>query len=165
MALKACATPEYGRRTGSAFAPLVDTGATVEERLTPALRRCQTRAVLRIGSIIINVADMNRAAEFWGTALGYGIRGGSVNEDESTVLVPAEAKCPAVTLDTSDRMHLDLHVDSGEELVAEVDRLVSLGARQVDWTYPDGAAFVVLADTEGNLFCVVNVGKRRHEPR
>ena len=59
-------------------------------------------------------------------------------------------------------MHLDLHVDSEEELVAEVGRLVSLGARQADRTYPDGAAFVVLTDTEGNLFCVVDVGKRRH---
>ena len=110
---------------------------------------------------MMNVSDMNRAAEFWSMALGYGIRGGSVNDDESTVLVPAEAKCPAVTLDGNDRMHLDLHVDSQEELVAEVDRLVSLGARQADWTYPDGAAFVVLADTEGNLFCVVNVGDSR----
>jgi hypothetical protein len=26
----------------------------------------------------------------------------------------------------------------------------------VDWAYPDGADFVVLADTEGNLFCVIN---------
>ncbi len=97
-------------------------------------------------------------------ALGYEIRGGSVNDEESTVLVPAEANWP-VTLDSHDRMHLDLHVESEEELVTEVDRLVSLGARQADWTYPDGAAFVVLTDTEGNLFCVVNVGKRRHSAR
>jgi hypothetical protein len=55
-------------------------------------------------------------------------------------------------------MHLDLHVDSQEELGAEVDRLVGLGARHVDWTHPDGAAFVVLTDTERDLFCVVNVG-------
>ena len=116
--------------------------------------------MLRIGSVIVNVSDMSRAAEFWRAALGFGIRGGSVLEDESTVLVPADAKCPALTLDVSDRMHLDLHVDSAEELVTEVDRLVSLGARRVDWTYPEGAAFVVLIDTEGNLFCVVNVGKR-----
>ena len=98
--------------------------------------------MLRIGSIIINVSDMNRAAEFWGMALGYGIRGRSVNDDESPVLVPAEAKCPASTLDGNDRMHLDLYVESEEELVAEVDRLVNLGARQADWTYPEGAAFV-----------------------
>jgi hypothetical protein len=62
-------------------------------------------------------------------------------------------------------MHLDLHVDSEEELGAEVDRLVGFGARHVEWPYPDDAAFVVLTDTEGNLFCVVNVGKRRHSAR
>jgi predicted enzyme related to lactoylglutathione lyase len=124
-----------------------------------------TGAMLRVGSININVSDMNRAAEFWSMALGYGIRGGSVNDDESAVLVPAEANCPAVTLDSDDGMHLDLYVESEEELVAEVDRLVGLGARQADWSYPDGAAFVVLTDTEGNLFCVANVGTRRHSAR
>jgi hypothetical protein len=33
---------------------------------------------------------------------------------------------------------------------------VSLGATRVDWDYPDDADFVVLADTEGNLFCVID---------
>ena len=116
--------------------------------------------MLRIGSIIINVSDTSRAAEFWKAALGYGVRGGAVCEDESTVLRPSVAEGPAITLDGDDRMHLDLHVDSKEELAAEVARLVTLGARRVDWTYPDGATFVVLADTEGNLFCVVNAGDK-----
>jgi hypothetical protein len=39
-----------------------------------------------------------------------------------------------------------------------VERLIGLGARQVEWEYPDDANFVVLADTEGNVFCVVNAG-------
>jgi hypothetical protein len=59
-------------------------------------------------------------------------------------------------------MRLDLHVASEAEQHAEVQRLISLGARRVDWAYPDGARFVVLSDTEGNLFCVVNTeGGRR----
>jgi hypothetical protein len=38
-----------------------------------------------------------------------------------------------------------------------VERLVSLGARRVeDWEYPEDADFVVLADPDGNLFCVVD---------
>ena len=45
---------------------------------------------------------------------------------------------------------------SEQEQLAEIDRLISLGARRVEWVYPEGAIFVVLADTEGNLFCVVN---------
>jgi hypothetical protein len=39
-----------------------------------------------------------------------------------------------------------------------VERLIDLGAHRVEWHYSDDASFVVLADTEGNLFCVVNVG-------
>jgi hypothetical protein len=73
---------------------------------------------------------------------------------------PRATTGPAITLDGDDQMHLDLHVDSKEELAAEVARLVALGARWVDWTYPDAATFVVLADTEGNLFCVVNTGDK-----
>ena len=63
---------------------------------------------------------------------------------------------PALLLDETDRTHLDLHVASEEKQRAEVERLISLGARRVDWAYPDSAHFVVLSDTEGNLFCVVN---------
>ncbi|MGH3446609.1 MAG: VOC family protein [Nocardioidaceae bacterium] len=38
---------------------------------------------------------------------------------------------------------------------AEIDRLLTLGATRPDWVYPEGADFVVLADTEGNLSCVI----------
>jgi len=47
--------------------------------------------------------------------------------------------------------------DSAAEQAAEVARLVSLGAEQVDWDlYPDDPDFVVLAEPEGNMFCIVN---------
>ena len=36
-----------------------------------------------------------------------------------------------------------------------MDRLISLGARRVEWDYPEDADFVVLADPDGNLFCVI----------
>jgi len=36
-----------------------------------------------------------------------------------------------------------------------VQRLIDLGATRVDWDYPDDADFVVLADPDGNLFCVI----------
>ena len=43
------------------------------------------------------------------------------------------------------------------EQAAEVRRLVGLGAEKVDWDrYPDDPDFVVLADPEGNRFCIVN---------
>jgi catechol 2,3-dioxygenase-like lactoylglutathione lyase family enzyme len=50
------------------------------------------------------------------------------------------------------RHHLDLYADNQE---AEVERLIGLGAQGVSWRYPDGADYIVLADPDGNRFCVV----------
>jgi len=111
--------------------------------------------MVRFGSVVLRVADKHRAAEFWTGALGYVVRGGTIGE-ESPVLVPKDGDGPAITLDEEDSTHLDLHVGDPAERRTEVDRLVSLGARRVPWTYPDDAAFVVLADPDGNLFCVVS---------
>jgi hypothetical protein len=48
------------------------------------------------------------------------------------------------------RLHIDLDPDDRD---AEVERLVNMGARHVD-VGPDDTAWVVLADPEGNEFCV-----------
>ena len=106
----------------------------------------------QIGSLVLNVTDIDRAADFWRNALDYVPRAG----DNPGALVAPRGNGPALLLDETDGTHLDLHVASEKDQQAEVERLISLGARRVDWVYPDGANFVVLADTEGNLFCVVN---------
>jgi catechol 2,3-dioxygenase-like lactoylglutathione lyase family enzyme len=109
--------------------------------------------MVRIDTVVINATDARRAAEFWGKALGYKPR-----SEDALTLVPENGEGPAVNLDETDRAHLDLRVANAAEQQAEVERLIALGARRVDWEYPDGASFVVLTDTEGNVFCVVNVG-------
>jgi hypothetical protein len=44
------------------------------------------------------------------------------------------------------------------EQEAEAARLVSLGASRVDWDkFPEDPDFIVLADTEGNRFCIVDL--------
>lgn len=108
----------------------------------------------RIKSVNLHVQDVQRAAGFWTAALGYEVRGGEVG-DESPVLIPKDGAAPAVVLDTDDQTHLDLLVADPAEQQAEVERLISLGARRVEWDYADGADHVVLRDPEGNLFCVV----------
>lgn len=56
------------------------------------------------------------------------------------------------------RIHLDLHTENAREQAAEVDRLIALGATRVEWPlYPPDPDFVVLADTEGNRFCVIDL--------
>ncbi len=106
--------------------------------------------VVRIGAIVLKVSNTRRAAAFWSQALGYQP---AANPD---FLVPDEAGAPRLHLDTDDRTHLDLWAADEEEQLAEVERLLALGAARVDWDYPEGADFVVLADPDGNLFCVIN---------
>ena len=51
------------------------------------------------------------------------------------------------------------------EQEAEAARLVSLGARRVDWDrFPDDPDFIVLADPDGNRFCLVDVDHKPAEP-
>jgi hypothetical protein len=115
---------------------------------------CETGAMVQIETVVINATDARRAAEFWGKALGFTPR-----SEGSLTLVPKEGNGPGVNLDETDRMHLDLRVANAAEQQAEVERLIAIGALRVDWEYPSGADFVVLADTEGNLFCVVNADR------
>jgi catechol 2,3-dioxygenase-like lactoylglutathione lyase family enzyme len=111
--------------------------------------------MVHIGSVVLNVTDIRRAAEFWGKALGY-----VPAPHNPDFLIAEHGDGPRLHLDAKDRTHLDLWTDNAQEQAAEVERLVSLGARRVeDWVYPDGADFVVLADTEGNLFCVIDAGE------
>jgi len=122
--------------------------------------------MLTLGTIVLGVTDVRRAAAFWGAALGYVPRDGEVRaEDDWAVLVPvAGAAGPGIALGTSDtpvqehpRVHLDLYADDAAGQAAEVERLVALGAGRVDWDlYPPDPDFVVLADPEGNRFCVID---------
>ncbi|MEV4350550.1 VOC family protein [Actinoplanes sp. NPDC049596] len=107
--------------------------------------------MVRIGAIVLNVSDTRRGAAFWGQALGYQP---AANPD---FLVPSEAGAPRLHLDENDRTHLDLWAADEQEQLAEVERLLALGATRVEWDYPEGADFIVLADPDGNLFCVINV--------
>lgn len=111
--------------------------------------------MLRIGSFVLNVSDTARAASFWQNALGYESGPGN-----PAFLVSPGGDGPRIHLDDDDRTHLDLWTDGEAEQLAEVERLISFGAQRVDdWEYPEDADFIVLADTEGNLFCVINTGR------
>ncbi|MGI4791202.1 MAG: VOC family protein [Janthinobacterium lividum] len=51
------------------------------------------------------------------------------------------------------RVHLDLYADNQ---LAEIERLTVLGATQLVRDYPPGADYVVMADPDGNEFCVIS---------
>ncbi|MEU8920682.1 VOC family protein [Kitasatospora sp. NPDC048545] len=123
--------------------------------------------MLTIGSLVLGVSDLPRAVAFWTAALGYVPRGGLVEEDW-TVLVPADGGggvqlalgLSASPVQERPRVHLDLYAGDAADQAAEVERLVALGAERVDWElYPQDPDFVVLADPEGNRFCVIDTSR------
>jgi catechol 2,3-dioxygenase-like lactoylglutathione lyase family enzyme len=116
--------------------------------------------MLSIRSFVVNVRDLDRATEFWSAALGYDVA--TVADDWVTLTPPGGV--PRLCLQLTDEAppefphdHLDL--DGGSEaagVAAAVERLIALGAERVDWPRYEGRDdFVVLADPDGNRFCVV----------
>jgi catechol 2,3-dioxygenase-like lactoylglutathione lyase family enzyme len=112
---------------------------------------------VRVGSVVIDCNDFERMLSFWREALGYVPRdepepdwvvlrdpsGAGVNVSLQVVPEPRIGK---------NRLHLDLYT---RERDAEVDRLLALGATRHPRTPEPGEDFIVLADPEGNLFCVI----------
>jgi catechol 2,3-dioxygenase-like lactoylglutathione lyase family enzyme len=114
---------------------------------------------LRIGSVVIRVDDLERQKAFWTAALGYVAR---ADDDETfALLYPPDRNGPNVSLDRvrsalqiPPRIHLDLYA---EDQAAEVERLKDLGATEVHWDRrPADADYVIMADPEGNRFCVID---------
>jgi hypothetical protein len=119
--------------------------------------------VARIGQWTLDVHDAPLMARFWAAALGYRT---ADDGDGRVHLWPAEAGpgAPSVWLQAcaepkrgKNRIHPDLVMDG--DVDAEVGRLLALGARRADVGQTGQEGFVVLADPEGNEFCVL-----RREP-
>ena len=107
--------------------------------------------MLRVGAVVMNVSDLDRAGAFWSAVLGY-----ERQPDNPAFLASRNGAGPRLHLDKDDRTHLDLWTEDEAEQLAEVNRLISLGAQRVDWEYPEDADFIVLADPDGNVFCVID---------
>jgi len=115
--------------------------------------------MIRVGSIVLRVDDLERQTEFWAAALDY--EPGRMNHD-FVLLRPRDGVGPNLSLDqvrstvqVPPRIHLDLYT---EDQAGEVERLIALGATEVHWDKrPPDADYVILADPEGNRFCVVDI--------
>jgi predicted enzyme related to lactoylglutathione lyase len=118
--------------------------------------------MIRVGSIVLRVDDLKRQTEFWAAALDYVPRV-DVPSDDFVLLRPRDGVGPNISLDmvpskvqVPPRIHLDLYA---EDQAGEVERLIALGATEVHWDKrPPDADYVILADPEGNRFCVVDAG-------
>ena len=111
--------------------------------------------------LVLDCADPERLAEFWAGALDY------VNVGAAgvyVVLLPDGRPGPKLLLQrveepkvAKNRMHLDIFAP---DIEAEADRLVALGAvrRRDDPMSEHGATWLLMADPEGNEFCVCDEG-------
>jgi predicted enzyme related to lactoylglutathione lyase len=118
--------------------------------------RGMEKGQVRVGSIVIDVKDFPRMMSFWQAALGYAPRRPPDPADDFVVLRDPAGRGPNVSIDGMEpyrnRLHLDLYTDQPER---EIQRLLDLGATLFR-EREEGEDFVVLADPEGNLFCVVD---------
>jgi predicted enzyme related to lactoylglutathione lyase len=113
---------------------------------------------VRLHHIVIDTHDLPGLARFWAQALGWRI----LSEREREIVIgPAEdapvGMCfmPVTGAKTvKNRVHLDL-TSSAADRDQEIDRLLALGARRVDIGQTGAESWTVLADPEGNEFCVI----------
>ena len=114
---------------------------------------------LRLHHVVIDAHDLPAVAEFWAEALGWQVLsarereivvGPSLDAPIGLCLMPAGETRKTV----KNRVHLDLTTTDGDR-ESEIERLIALGARRVDVGQGDDVSWDVLADIEGNEFCVV----------
>lgn len=110
-------------------------------------------------AVVVDCADLERAGAFWCGVLGYRIE--PTTGGRYQTLLPADGNGVEVLLQrvpegkrAKNRLHLDLRVP---DLDAEVERVVALGAQRVTdrAVEEDGWRWHVLADPDGNEFCVL----------
>jgi hypothetical protein len=115
---------------------------------------------LEIQSLVIDCKDPDELAQWWASVLNYDIAYQSPPEQTDREVVLSEPGGGWELLfgrnpdekEVKNRFHLDLRPDDRDD---EVDRLVGLGATKVDIGQGPGATWVVLADPEGNEFCIL----------
>jgi hypothetical protein len=114
--------------------------------------------------VVVDAHDPVALGRWWAEALGWVV---VTDEPADVEIRPAPDRLPGMIFEPVDdpkhgknRLHIDLRPDDRD---AEVERLVALGASRVDIGQGD-VSWVVLADPEGNEFCVLSSRRSREEP-
>jgi hypothetical protein len=119
---------------------------------------------LTFSGVVVDCTSPRTLADFWQAALGWSGREDGTRGE--VVISPGEGEArygpPSVVLQpvpegkaVKNRVHLDFY---SPDQAADVARLEALGARRVDVGQGPDETFVVLADVEGNEFCVLSEG-------
>ena len=107
-------------------------------------------------SVVVDCEDPTSLAEFWCAVLDYRV---VFQSDDIVDIAPDQNSFPGIEFiraEHHDRRKSPLHIDlNPDDQDVEVARLIALGARRIDVGQPPDASWVVLADPEGNAFCVL----------
>jgi predicted enzyme related to lactoylglutathione lyase len=110
----------------------------------------------RFYTVVVDAHDPATLARFWAAVLDWNI---VFEDDEEVVVAKDENTYPGLVFvpvpeakAVKNRLHIDLAPDDRD---AEVARIVALGATHADVGQGDEQTWVVLADPEGNEFCVL----------
>jgi predicted enzyme related to lactoylglutathione lyase len=111
-----------------------------------------SRPPLTLNCVMVDCQDVGRVSTFWSSLLGR-----PVVSDEGPYVFLARQDGVAFGFQPTaqakvgkNRLHVDL---SSDDPAGEVDRVVALGGRRVEGY--EGGGFLVMADPEGNEFCIV----------
>jgi hypothetical protein len=115
----------------------------------------------RIRNVSFDCADTYALSGFWSEVLGYPRHSDDHPGDPEAALLPPDGVGQVVLFlqvpegkSVKNRLHLDVQ-PTDRTRDKEIERLISLGASRVaDHHRPDGTGWMVLADPEGNEFCV-----------
>jgi hypothetical protein len=113
----------------------------------------------RIAVIAIDSVDPRPIADFWCAVLDWKV----IETDAEVISIgPPDRSWPTIDVisvpeskTVKNRLHLDLRAD-GISTAEELERLLELGARRVDVGQGPDVSWVVLADPEGNEFCLLS---------
>ena len=126
-----------------------------------------------ISHTTIDSTDAYAQSLFWEKVLGYAQDPDDPNEPghEECMIFSPDGRTRVLFIEVPERkqvknrVHFDLVPAEGTR-DAEADRLVSIGATVVDdLRRPDGSGWVVLADPEGNEFCILRSEAERAAAR
>ena len=112
----------------------------------------------RVTELAIDCRDPHALARFWAEVLGYAVTG---TEDDLVELTGPPGSGPSLVLVrvpedkvVKNRVHLDVNATDRDQ-DGEVERILALGATRADVGQGPDVSWVVLADPEGNEFCVL----------